>query len=122
MRKVFIVDTDEGVCEFLVALLTDEGFQVSAAACDSWQALELLQHEDDAVVLVDLGRPASRQHIHAWLEQVHELTHHQAIAMSASAPVALGYSLLGERLITAFLPKPFDLDEVLAAVQQVATT
>ena len=76
VRKVFIVDTDEGVSEFLMALLTEEGFQVGAT-CDSCQALELLQHEDDAVVLLHLGRPACRQHVHAWLQQVHELSRHR---------------------------------------------
>jgi hypothetical protein len=33
----------------------------------------------------------------------------------------VGRKLLGESLITAFLPKPFDVEEVLAAVQRVAT-
>jgi DNA-binding response OmpR family regulator len=120
MRKVMIVDADEGVCEFLTALLAEEGFQVSAA-CDSSQALERLQHEEGAVVLLDLGPPYGGQSVHTWLEQVHLLSRHQVIAMSASAPQAVGRKLLGESLIAAFLPKPFDVDEVLAAVQQVAT-
>jgi len=120
VRKVLIVDSDEGICEFLTALLTEEGFQVSAA-CDNLKALEQLQREEGAVVLLDLGRPHGGQNIHAWLQAVHQLSRHQVIAMSASTPLAVGYQLLGESLITAFLPKPFDVDEVLAAVQQVAT-
>ena len=119
MRKVLIVDSDEGICEFLSALLTEEGFQVSAAY-DILKALEQLQQEEGSVVLLDLGRPFGGQNIHAWLQAVHELSRHQVIGMSASAPVAVGCQLLGESLITAFLPKPFDLEEVLAAVQQVA--
>ena len=120
MRKVLIVDSDEGICEFLMALLTEEGFQVSAAY-DCLKALEQLQQEDGAVVLLDLGRPSGGPNMHTWLQTVHQLSRHQVIAMSASAPLAVGNQLLGESLITAFLPKPFDVEEVLAAVQQVAT-
>jgi DNA-binding response OmpR family regulator len=120
VRKVLIVDTDEGICEFLTALLTEEGFQVSAA-CDRCEALEELEQAEDLVVLLDLGRPFSGQNVRGWLQHVHELSRHQVIAMSASAPVAVGRQLVGEHLITAFLPKPFDVEEVLAAVQQVAT-
>ncbi len=121
MRKVFIVDDDEGICEFLTALLTEEGFQVSAAY-DSRKALEQLHQEEESVVLLDLGRPPSGgRHVHAWLEEVHQLSRHQVIAMSASAPATVGLQLLSESLITAFLSKPFDVDEVLAAIQQVAT-
>jgi DNA-binding NtrC family response regulator len=120
VRKVIIVDADEGICEFLTALLVDEGFQVSAAY-DTCQALEQLEREEGVVVLLDLGWPYGGPNVHAWLEQVQQLSRHQVIAMSASAPVALGRQLLHESLITAFLPKPFDVEEVLAAVQQVAT-
>ena len=120
MRKVIIVDADEGVCEFLTALLADEGFQVSAASSAA-QALEQLQREEGAVVLLDLGPPYGGQSVHAWLEQVRQLSRHQVIAMSASVPTTVGRKLLGESLITAFLPKPFDVEDVLAAVQQVAT-
>ena len=120
MRKVLIVDSDEGICEFLTALLTEEGFQVSAAY-DNLKALEQLRQEEGAVVLLDLGRPPyGGQNIHAWLQAVHQLSRHQVIAMSASTPRAVGNQLLGECLITAFLPKPFDVEEVLLAVQQVA--
>jgi hypothetical protein len=52
---------------------------------------------------------------------VHPLSRHQVIAKSASTPVTVGRQLLSEGLIPAFLSKPFDVDEVLAVVQQVAT-
>jgi DNA-binding NtrC family response regulator len=120
MRKVIIVDADEGICEFLTALLAEEGFQVSAA-CDTCQVLEQLRREEEAVVLLDLGFPYRGANMHAWLQQVQQLSRHQVIAMSASAPVAVGLQLLHESLITAFLPKPFDVEEMLAVVQQVAT-
>jgi DNA-binding response OmpR family regulator len=120
VRKVLIIDNDEGICDLLTALLTDEGFQVSIAT-DSHKALELLQQAEESVVLLDLGRPSSGElMVRAWLEAVHQLSRHQVIAMSASASVAVGRQLLGESLITAFLSKPFNVDEVLAAVQQVA--
>lgn len=120
MRKVMIVDADEGVSEFLMALLVEEGFQVSAVA-DSYQALKQLQQDDGTVVLLDLGWPYTDQSVHVWLQEVHHLSQHPVIAMSASAPVAIGHKLLSEHLISAFLSKPFEVEDVLAAVQQVAT-
>lgn len=123
MRQIMIFDDDEELRELLAELLTKEGFQVTALG-NNHDVFEQLQQEDSAVVLLDLGPPLGRRDegrsILTRLQERSPLSRHQIIAMSASVPITVGHQLCAAGLITAFVPKPFGLDEMLAMVQLAA--
>lgn len=121
MRKVLIVEDDSAIREFLAALLREEGFQVLTAR-EGQAAIDTLKHEPASlVVLLDLLMPHDGYNILAWLKEARRLDHHQVVVMSASVPPQEGERLLSNGTVAAFLPKPFDMDEMLALVQRLAT-
>ena len=121
MAKVLVVDDDDEIRTLLHDILKDEGFRVVTAR-DGREALNILQREGGWVILLDLmmpnvdGREVLRQ-----LEENHTLLDSNKIAlMSAGTWLAKERHRLDGKLVRALLPKPFELDDVLAIVQRLA--
>lgn len=122
MAKVLIVDDDEEIRALLQDMLVEEGYQVDTAR-DGQEALDRLQRESGWVILLDImmpnvdGREVIRQ-----LEDNHALRDKNKVAlMSAGGRLAQERLNLTSDVVAALLPKPFDLDDVLAVVSRLAS-
>jgi CheY-like chemotaxis protein len=118
MPKVLIVDDDEEIRSLLAEFLSDSGFLVRLA-CNGQEAVEILQHEGGWVILLDWNMPQLDGA--GVLEQVADHPALQRgntiILLSATARFHPQPMARWAGLVAASLEKPFDLDEVLAAVE-----
>ena len=111
LPKILVVDDEPAIRELIVAVLEDEGYAAIAAGSGP-RALELLPHERPDLVLMDImmpemdGREALRR-----MREHPEWGRIPVVMMSA----AFAPDRIGQR-VSAFLPKPFDLDHLLATV------
>ncbi len=114
LPKIMVVDDEPAIRELIVAVLEDEGYEAIGAGSGT-RALELMPHERPDLVLMDImmpemdGREALRR-----MRQQPDLACIPVVMMSAAfAPDRVGHR------ISAFLSKPFDLDHLLATIEQV---
>ena len=121
MTKVLIVDDDEEIRTLLEDMLMEEGFHVGTAR-DGQEALDLLERESGWIILLDIMMPNVDGR-----EVIRRLQANQALrAENKVALMSAGGRLAQERLhlatdvVEALLPKPFDLDDVLAVVSRLA--
>jgi len=122
MTKVLIVDDDEEIRALLQDMLKEEGFHVGTAR-DGQEALDLLQRESGWVILLDImmpnvdGREVIRQ-----LQANQKLRDKNKVAlMSAGGRLAQERLHLATDVVEALLPKPFDLEDVLAVVSRLSS-
>ncbi|HEU5198644.1 MAG TPA: response regulator [Ktedonobacterales bacterium] len=120
--KVLVVDDDEDIRDVLRELLAEEGFYVRTAQ-DGREALEVLKQESGWVVLLDMRMPVLDGM--AFLREVERnrrlQTANKIAIMSAGWEQPLDSSRLQNKLVKAFLPKPFELDTVVDVVHQLAS-
>ncbi len=118
MRKILIADDDDTICTLLEALLTEEGFQVTLTH-DGSEALGVLKREGGWVLFLDLFMPQIDGH--EVLRQLQQdptlLDGNQVILMSSSEYLAREAHRWPRQVVGQVLPKPFDLDQVLALVR-----
>lgn len=120
MPNILVVDDDASIREMLHFLLTEEGFVVQTAR-DGGEALDILQQESGWLILLDLMMPGlDGRAVLTYLRlHPHLLIGNRVILMSAAARWTPDYqALLTE--VAAELPKPFDLDQVLSLVHELA--
>ena len=113
--KVMVVDDEPAIRELLVAILRDEGYQ-AVEASSGQVALELGPREQPDLLLIDLMMPGmDGRTLVARLRQLPEFGSTPMIMMSAAMRV------LGKQEgVVDFLPKPFDLEQLLAALPPLA--
>jgi CheY-like chemotaxis protein len=125
--RVLIVDDDPWIRETLTFLLSTEGYE-TLTANDGVEALDTLVASDERLVVVlDLLMP----HMTGFevLTRVaiddHLATQHGYIVYSAQAPSAehIGPHFVGllRRLNIPFIARPFDIDVLLQAVEEIAS-
>jgi CheY-like chemotaxis protein len=119
-RTVLVVEDDAAIRSLLSLVLETRDYQVTSAA-DGQQALLRIHAERPDVVLLDLMLP----HVNGWsvieaLERDARLNQIPVIVMSAYHDAAQ----LKGRGVRAFLSKPFDIDGLFRALEDVfeATT
>jgi DNA-binding response OmpR family regulator len=117
-KRVLIIDDDPGITRTLQIALSKAGYDVAQAA-DGQEALRLWREQGADLVITDLHMPDKNG-----LEVIMELR-----ALSPSTPVIAmsdggrtkQMGLLGDAKFLGAVrsvPKPFTLDEMLAAVAQ----
>ena len=115
--KVLVVDDDPFIRGLLAAWLQEAGYGVGVAA-DGQQALDQVRWERPDIVLLDLSMPRLDGYgVIKFLRQQPETRDLPILIISADVWAArklAGYSVDG------ILSKPFDLDEVLTRVQELA--
>jgi DNA-binding response OmpR family regulator len=118
--KVKIVEDDEDLRELLTVFLSSEGFLVSTAM-DGCEALHQLEQESGWVVLTDTMMPNMDG-----FELIERLQRSQrlrgenpVILFSAGCESRRISSLLEKHAIQMFVPKPFDIDELMARIRSV---
>jgi CheY-like chemotaxis protein len=123
-RTVLVIDDEEPICTAVRFILEEEGYAVLEAP-DGRVGLELLRKSDrPLVVLLDLRTPnlSGIQLLGTVAGEPALADRHACILFSASqefsAPTIRASYLPGKRLFD--LPKPFDLDDLIAVVEQAA--
>ena len=118
VAKILVVDDDQDIQRLLAVRLAREGHEVAFAA-DGISAIASARREQPQLILLDVGLPAGDGF--TVLERLH------AIPQLAAIPVivmsARDSHETVERALEAgaerFVPKPFEMDELLAAVRAV---
>jgi CheY-like chemotaxis protein len=124
MVPVLVVEYDNAVRDMLHELLTDAGFEVNEHATDA-AALDFLAESPDGVVVLYSNQDADHHLSAAFFAQVvadeRFTSRHQYLLLSSNPPLippALETHLA--QLNAAVLPKPFDIDILVARVRQAA--
>lgn len=121
MGKVLVVDDEPGIRDLLREVLTEEGHEVVTAR-DGVEALEMLHGDEGYLVLLDLMMPRldGRGVLHA-LERRHDAgRQHRVIVMSAAERLFAYSATLKSALVREQVAKPFELETMIALVNQHA--
>lgn len=108
---ILIVDDEPNIAYALAMLLTDEGYEVHTAR-NGAEALSLLEREPVDLILSDVMMPVIDGH--KLVEELRKRGDRTPIMLMSAAAHAV-------RVVPGipFLPKPFDIDELLTSVEQV---
>lgn len=120
MATVLIVDDDTGIRSAVRAALEDAGHRVREAA-DGEQALRQLQGARERMVtLVDLRMPnVDGFELLRMVSEDWELSERHAYAILSADTTSLPVvAALRSRTVVTSIAKPFDIDALLAAVEQ----
>jgi CheY-like chemotaxis protein len=119
-KHVLIVDDETSVRRLLGSVFADEGYLISEAG-DGFQALACLRNARPDVIVLDLMMPGMSGK--AFVEEIHRLDGFgdlPIIAVTAMYDVASMAAELHSLGVNVCLPKPFDLEELLSLVAQLA--
>ena len=113
-RRVLVVDDDPDIRELLVAALADDGF-VSESARNGREALDVLDHFDADVIVLDLMMPV----MDGWTfaARMKERRSIPIVVLSAAADLTRQADSVGAADV---VPKPFDLETLLPTIARVA--
>ena len=117
MITILVVDDEPLIRDVVVDLLGDEGYSV-VTADDGRTALEVFQREAPALVLMDVMMP--RLDGQAAFRAMREHAQRDGLPVILMSAMAEPADLDPE--VTAFLRKPFDLDQLLALVARLLTS
>ncbi len=114
MKKILIVDDDQGIREMLAEFLKEFGYEVTEAK-NGKQGLEMLQKEEFDLVITDIGMPYLRG------DQMIKNYQGQAlfIVMSGAANDQELAKIIktNDPRVKYFLPKPFSLADLLRSIK-----
>lgn len=114
---VLVVEDDQTVAELIRAVINDVPGWGAVVAHDAREAQHLLDHVRADVLVVDVMLPGK-----SGIELLAELRRRPGwdeppvIVMSANVPVQAVERVLGPDPDIQFLPKPFDIDDLLGAI------
>jgi two-component system OmpR family response regulator len=113
-RRVLIIDDEDSLREMVGLALELEGYEVLSAP-DGVRGLEIIRQHDPDVVLLDMRMPGMDgwQFMEAYRR---EPVQRARVIIFTAAQDSL--ARVEEAKANAVLPKPFDLDQLLALVAQ----
>ena len=115
---ILVVDDDQAIREFVAVVLEDEGYTVKLAK-DGDYALDLVSSGDQpGLILLDMIMPNMDGRVFVGKYRELNVPHAPIIMMSAARNAA---EALNDLKVTAFLPKPFNLTEMLRIVKEQTT-
>lgn len=122
MSKILVIDDDEDICTLLHTLLTDEGFQVMVTpyrgrrpgSAEAGRGLADLPGSDDAEDHRTGGPSAAALRSRLF-------DHNKVVVMFSSWLRVTEVSAEHSQIVATVLPKPFELDQVLALARQLTT-
>lgn len=112
MRRVLIVDDDEGIRQFVATALSEEGYEVAEAA-DGKEALARAEAVRPDLILLDLRMPVMDGWEFARAYRSRPGKGARLVIVTAGLDVAKDAREIGA---DGFLAKPFQLDDLLSAV------
>ena len=117
-RRILIVDDEQDILDLLKEFLSGEGFEVDTAV-DARGALDLIRNHIYEVAVLDFNLPDMNGiMLHRQIRQMDEELADKTVFMSGMAQDGSHmdyYATIGG----AFLTKPFDVTQVLEAVEAV---
>jgi len=118
MKTVLIVDDEYAIVDALQGLLADEGYHVLTAA-NGQEALAQIAKTKPDLVLVDVMMPVmgGRELVRALAAD--PATAHLPVVMMSAAPREILFPNGPDVPITAFLPKPFAVGQLLRLLQRL---
>ena len=114
-ERILLVDDEQNARSALRCLLTDEGYEVFEAS-NGVDALEMLPDCQPDLILLDLRMPV----MDGW-----EFARRYRLGPGPHVPIVAFIAALNAQLecadleATSILPKPFDLDDLLAIVRDL---
>ena|SRR5215213_9062014 len=109
---ILVVDDDQSIAELITEVLTDEGYTVRACLTVADARTIIAEHRPD-LVLLDLHMPGESGHMLVPDLTTDGLADVSIILMTADVQAARELSMDGTDF---YLPKPFDLDELIDCV------
>lgn len=118
MSTIVVVEDDPGVRDVVTEVLSDEGHNVAVSEGINCDALHLVEQAHPEVVILDYQLPGmSGIEIARELHQRQDCKNVKIIGMTAGGRARWVCDEMGA---DACLPKPFDLVDLLTAVETVA--
>jgi len=114
--RVLVVDDDQGIRELVSTALTEEGYDVSGAA-DGAEALDRIAETPPDVILLDMRMPVMDGWEFARRYRSQPEPHAPIVIVTAALDVAKDAREIGA---DGFLAKPFQIDDLVALVEQHA--
>ncbi|RZM17762.1 MAG: response regulator [Pedobacter sp.] len=115
-KKILVCDDDQGILEMLELLLDDDGYQVVLEP-NSVNALKTIDREQPDLILLDIWMPViSGDQILKTLKADEQKQRIPVLMYSASTD---GKAIADSCGADAYLPKPFDLIELLTEVESL---
>ena len=118
--KILVVDDDDAIRAMVERVLRREKFEVDSAR-DGFEAIEKLSRNDYATILLDLMMPRVDGHgVLQYLEAERGAPQPWVIVMTANLQSAA--EAKQSRPVYRVLPKPFDIRELIAHIQELSGT
>lgn len=118
LKRVLVVDDEQPIVDLLREVLVDQGYEVDAAP-DATRALDLIRENIYDLAFLDFNLPdMDGVMLHHQIRQIDPELAASTVFMSglAQSESNLGYYAAHSR---GFLPKPFEVRDVLGAVRRV---
>lgn len=113
-RPILVVDDDDTIAMTLESFLVEEGYKVMVAH-NGKEALERAEESSPAVILLDMKMPVMDGWAFASAYRQQGGPHAPIIVMTAAHDSRQRAS---EIVADGFIPKPFDLDDLLALIRR----
>ncbi len=110
-KNILIVDDDQTILHLLKRFFVREGFEVTVAT-DGIEAMERLKAENPAIVLTDLNIPSLSGN--ELIQYIRKNRKNTAIVVMTAYPEEWS----GNEA-EAYFVKPFDIEEMFAAIQRI---
>ena len=119
MPRILVIDNDDGIRQSARFILEDAGYEVEEAS-DGMEGLALLRTcEESRVVLLDVAMPhLNGVQVLQLMNDDERLARHSFVVWSASRG-SVPAELLAAHDVP-FISKPFDIDELVAIIEQAA--
>lgn len=112
MANILVIEDDIAVAELLLEILEDDGYRVKLAY-DGESALATLRTWDPQLIVCDVHLPDISVVAICHAVQAHPTTAHIPIIVCSASDEAI---IRDQCHYAAFLPKPFDIDALLALI------
>jgi CheY-like chemotaxis protein len=115
-KRIVVIEDDDDILELMQCILEDEGYQVLAS--NKFERLDAIAQQQPDLVLLDDRMPGEFGHVICSLMKSNPPTKHiPVILISATRDLD---QIAHDCNADSFLPKPFDLNELLTLVKQYA--
>jgi CheY-like chemotaxis protein len=115
LQKILVVDDDDSIRLMVERVLRRENYEVDSAS-DGFEAIEKLDHNEYATILLDLMMPrVDGFGVLDYLEEHRPELGRNVIVMSANIPAASDAAR--ERNVVRVVPKPFDISDLIDEVR-----
>src|SRR5258706_9975677 len=115
--NILVVDDDKDVCEYLEDFLTSDGYKVSCIN-DPTQAIDAMRETEFHVAILDLMMPKLSGI--DLLNQIRKVDDDIAIIILTGYPSLESATASIEHDVSAYIRKPFSIDEFREAIGRIA--